>query len=89
MIWFLGLGIIVAIDTPVFFLAYHYNDELVLKMSNRVYWMALGTWNVCYGLFFETSQFLKVYYPIFGLVCIWFGTILLIRDYVKKVKESK
>lgn len=88
MIWLMGFGIILAIYIPMLILAIHYEDELIVKVSNRVYWFVVGTWDICYAFFLEKIQTRMAYYMIFGLVCIWLGGISLIRDYVKKEKDS-
>lgn len=84
MIWFLGFGIILAVYIPVLVLSARYEDGLVLKMSSRLYWVVMGTWDIVYSLFFESNDSLKIFYPILGALFMWLGVILLIHDYCIK-----
>lgn len=85
--YFIGFGVILAMYIPSMILAYHYNDEFLVKVLNKIYWMLLGTWSVILGVFLLEGEANKYSYTILGLVWFWVGFISLLVNYCKKGKK--
>lgn len=85
--YFIGFGVILAMYIPSMILAYHYNDEFLVKVLNKIYWMLLGTWSVILGVFLLEGETNKYSYTILGLIWFWVGFISLLVNYCKKGKK--
>lgn len=85
--YFIGFGVILAMYIPSMILAYHYDDEFLVKVLNKIYWMLLGTWSVILGVFLLEGEPNKYFYTILGLVWIWIGFISLFVNYCKERKK--
>lgn len=85
--YFIGFGVVLAMYIPSMILAYHYNDEFLVKVLNKIYWMLLGTWSVILGVFLMEGELNKYSYTILGLVWFWVGFISLLVNYCKKGKK--
>ena len=85
--YFIGFGVILAMYIPSMILAYHYDDEFLVKVLNKIYWMLLGTWSVILEVFLLEGGPNKYFYTILGLVWIWVGFISLFVNHCKERKK--
>ena len=85
--YFIGFGVILAMYIPSMILAYHYDDEFLVKTFNKIYWMLIGTWSVILGAFLAKSDIDRYFYIILGLVWIWVGFISLFVNHCRERKK--
>ena len=84
MNWFIGYGIILALYIVTSLEADRFNDSKMLKVLNILYWGALGTWDIFYGLFLCNTESGGIAYIISGVVLFWIGIIIFIIRYMKR-----